>query len=345
MIEAIALELNYRKEYISEEVNTIYFGGGTPSLLDAASIDNLINQINKIFNIDPNAEITLEANPEDINEGKVNDYYKIGINRISLGIQSFDDTILKKLNRQHSGKQAVKAVDLLKKGGINNLSIDLIYGIPGQDHERWQANLDQAVELDVPHLSSYALTIEEKTAFGNWQKSGKFGLIDEKNYADDYDLLCEVLAAHNYTHYEISNFAKAGFESKHNTSYWNQEPYLGLGPGAHSYNGKNRQFNVSNNATYIRALKNGELPFEEDVLTKAQQFNEYLLTGLRTNKGINFSDFEKKFGVNLYKEHKQFINKCIDENMATLDNGQFILTEAALILADSVIIEMMIDES
>ena len=251
---------------------------------------------------------------------------------------------MKKLNRQHSGRQAINAVDLLKNGGINNLSIDLIYGIPGQDHERWHANLVQAVELDVPHLSSYALTIEEKTAFGNWQKSGKFELIDEKSYADDYKVMCNVLATHDYSHYEISNFAKAGFESKHNTSYWNQEPYLGLGPGAHSYNGQNRQFNVSNNATYIRALKNGELPFEEDVLTKAQQFNEYLLTGLRTSQGINFPDFEERFSVDLYEKHKGFIDKCIDENMATLANGQFILTEAALILADSVIIEMMIDE-
>ena len=344
MIEAIVLELSYQKNYISEEINTIYFGGGTPSLLNASSIDHLINQINKTFTVDINAEITLEANPEDINEGKVNDYKKLGINRISLGVQSFDDTVLKKLNRQHSGKQAINAIDLLKNGGINNLSIDLIYGIPGQDHERWHANLVQAVELGIPHLSSYALTIEEKTVFGNWQKSGKFDLIDEKSYADDYKVLCDVLATQDYSHYEISNFAKAGFESKHNTSYWNQEPYLGLGPGAHSYNGQNRQFNVSNNAAYIRALKNRELPFEEDVLTKGQEFNEYLLTGLRTNRGINFPDFEKRFSVNLYEKHRQFVNKCIDDNMATLANGQFILTEAALILADSVIIEMMIDE-
>jgi len=344
MIEAISVELSHRREYITKDINTIYFGGGTPSLLGTSSISHLLDEINKSFNVDPNAEITLEANPEDINKVKVSDYYNLGINRISLGVQSFDDQILKNLNRQHSGRQALNAIEILKNGGIDNLSIDLIYGIPGQDAETWHSNLGHAVALEIPHVSSYALTIEDKTAFGHWQKSGKIEAVEDVKYNDDYNTLCEVLARADYTHYEVSNFARVGFESKHNTSYWQQEPYLGLGPGAHSYDGINRQYNISNNASYIRALKNETLPFEKEELSKSQVFNEHLLTGLRTNQGINFLDFERRFGVNLYNKHKKFIDQCLQEKMATLVDEQFILTDAALILADSVIIEMMIEE-
>jgi len=343
-IKAISTELSHRKKYISKNIDTIYFGGGTPSLLNTSSIGYLLNQINKYFNIDANAEITLEANPEDINKAKVSDYSSFGINRVSLGVQSFDDQILKSLNRQHSGIQALDAVEILKNEGVENISIDLIYGIPGQGNETWQMNLSQAVELEIQHISSYALTIEDKTAFGHWQKAGKIHAVEDVKYNDDYNIMCKTLAIAGYTHYEVSNFSKAGFESKHNTSYWQQEDYLGLGPGAHSYNGINRQFNISNNATYINAIKNGDLPFEEEVLSESQLFNEHLLTCLRTNQGINFSDFERRFGVNLYDQHKKFIDQCLQEKLAKLVDGQFILTDAALILADSVIIEMMIEE-
>ena len=344
MIKAISTELSKRQGEISQQINTVYFGGGTPSLLETTSIDYLLDQINKYFNVEANAEITLEANPEDLDKVKVSDYASLGINRISLGVQSFDDRILKSLNRQHSGSQAINAIDALKSGGIDNLSIDLIYGIPGQGASAWQANLKQAVAMDIPHISSYALTIEDKTAFGNWQKSGKIKAVNDVKYNDDYNALCEVLSKANYTHYEVSNFAKSGFESKHNTSYWRQEHYIGLGPGAHSYNGVNRQFNISNNARYIKSLKNDEFCFEQEELSETELFNEYLLTGLRTNQGINFSEFQRKFSVNLYEKHKDFIDQCLDEKMATLVNNQFILTDAALILADSVIIEMMIEE-
>ncbi len=344
MLAAIGRELVQRQGYIPPTVETIYFGGGTPSLLSSQQTGRLLNQIRKQFNVAAGAEITLEANPEDINERKARALADLGINRVSLGVQSFHDPILQKLNRQHSGQQAGKAIAVLQNQGIANLTIDLIYGIPGQNTSAWEDNLQQALALNVPHLSCYALTIEEKTALGNWQRKGKFKAADEAAYEEQYGLMCQILAARGYAHYEVSNFARPGFASRHNMAYWQQKPYLGVGPGAHSYQGKSRQFNISHNARYIKALKQGTPWYQQETLNKTQVFNEYLLTGLRTSQGIDFNYIRQAFNRDIYSIHRPFIERCLSEGKATLADGKFVLKDNALILADSVIVELMMDD-
>ena len=344
MTDAISRELSLRKDYLQDGIKTVYFGGGTPSLLPTEQISFLINKISNTYNIAPQAEITLEANPEDINNQKARELFDLGINRISLGVQSFNDEILQKLNRAHSKKDALNAIEILQNSGFSNLTIDLIYGIPGQSIEMWQANLAQVTSLEIPHLSCYALTIEEKTAFGHWQKAGKLIPVPDISYEEEYKIMCNYLAAEGYEHYEVSNFARSGFESQHNSAYWRQEPYLGLGPGAHSYDGKSRQYNVSNNATYIKALAADILPSEIEILSRDQVYNEYIITGLRTNRGIDLVLIRQDFGINLLEKHKTFINRCLADRLVVIENDQLILTDKAFILADSIIIELMIDE-
>jgi putative oxygen-independent coproporphyrinogen III oxidase len=344
MIEAIKVEFKLRKNYLIEDVNSIYFGGGTPSILKAKQIGSLIDHMANLWQINPDAEITMEANPEDISITKSKELIDIGVNRISLGVQTFDDDILRSLNRMHTRSSATRSVKILQDSGIGNISIDLIYGIPKQDYGTWTTNLEQASLLEIPHLSCYALTIEDKTAFGHWQRTGKLKPAAESKIAKDYKVMCNMLAHEGYEHYEVSNFAKPGYKSQHNSSYWQQEAYLGMGPGAHSYNKKSRQFNISNNATYIKALNRGNLPQEEENLTDTQLYNEYILTGLRTNTGIDLKEVKDVFGHDILNNNKRFIDKCLKKGMATLANNRFILTEDALLLADSVIIELMIDE-
>ena len=344
MTAAITKELSLRKNYLSDSIETIYFGGGTPSLLPAEQIQIILNGINNTYNIKPDAEITLEANPEDITRQKARELSALGINRISLGVQSFDDKTLRQLNRVHSEAEAINAIQILQNSGFNNLTIDLIYGIPKQSLAMWEENLAQAYKLNIPHLSCYALTIEEKTAFGHWQKSGKLLPVSDTKYEEEYKVMCDFLAMKGYEHYEVSNFAQPLFKSRHNSSYWQQEPYLGLGPGAHSYNQKSRQYNVSNNATYIKALAADILPSEIEILSRDQVYNEYIITGLRTNRGIDLVLIRQDFDINLLEKHKTFINRCLADRLVVIENDQLILTDKAFILADSIIIELMIDE-
>ena len=343
MIMAIGKELSLRKDYLTGEIDTIYLGGGTPSLLPTKQIGFLLNEINRTYSLKPNIEITLEANPEDISIIKAKELIDTGVNRISLGVQSFDDKILLKLNRSHSRGSAISSIQQLQDSGYENLTIDLIYGIPGQSLKMWAANLARANQLEIQHLSCYALTIEEKTAFGHWHKAGKLTPVSERTYEVEYSSMCRYLAAEGYEHYEVSNFAKPGFKSQHNSSYWRQEPYLGLGPGAHSYNRKSRQYNVTNNATYIKSLRDEQLPYDIEILSKGQIYNEYILTGLRTNYGIDLSLVRQDFRIDILNKHKSFLNRCIADQLAVIKNDQLILTDKALILADSIIIELMTD--
>jgi len=344
MVVAISKELSLRENYLEEGIDTIYFGGGTPSLLSTEQLHYLLSEISSTFKLNQNAEITLEANPEDITTTKAKDLIDLGFNRISLGVQSFDDEILKKLNRAHSKVDAVKAIQILQTAGFTNLTIDLIYGIPEQNLKMWESNLALATKLNVQHLSCYALTIEEKTAFGHWQKSGKLKPVPDTKYDEEYQVMAKYLAGAGYEHYEVSNFAKTGYESQHNSSYWQQEPYLGLGPGAHSYNGSSRQYNVSNNATYIKALTNDKLPFEIEKLSQSQIYNEYILTGLRTKKGIDLLRIKQNFEIDILEVHKPFLDRCMRDHLLIIDYNHIILTDKALILADSIIVELMIDE-
>lgn len=290
MIKAIIKEAGMRKEYITEKIETIYFGGGTPSLCRIDDVQCLIDTMKELFTVDENAEITLEANPDDINPTKLKEWKQAGINRLSIGIQSFAEEDLRWMNRAHNSKQALNCVQLAMAHGFNNITIDLIYGTPTLSDAQWQQNVQTALSLHVPHLSCYALTVEPKTALATMIHQNKTEQVDLEKQARHFELLMQWMEAAGYEHYEISNFARPGFRSKHNSSYWKGNHYLGLGPSAHSFNGASRQWNIANNALYIQNIETGELNFEKEELTATQQLNEYIMTSLRTMEGINFLD-------------------------------------------------------
>ncbi len=343
LVQALTQELALRQSYLQEPVATIYLGGGTPSLLADKQLALLLAKIRALFAVDAEAEITLEVNPEDVSAERAAMWRRLGFNRISLGVQSFDDRVLPLLNRAHSGRQAIEAVHLLAAAGFDNISIDLIYGIPGQTTRQWQRNLEQALALPIQHLSCYALTIEERTAWGHWQRQGRLKAVSEATYEAEYRLMCDMLGQAGFEHYEVSNFARPGYRSRHNQAYWHGAPYLGAGPGAHSYNGSSRQANIANNAIYIRQLSRGLVPATTEHLNKAQQYYEYLLTGLRTDRGIDLHLIRDKFGLDTEDKHGSFLKHCIEQGLAKRENDKFVLTEGGWLLADSIIVELMDD--
>ncbi len=299
-LAALKKEIKLQQNYLGdEEIATIYFGGGTPSVLRTSELESIIQTIKQYNRVSPDAEITLEGNPDDLREKFVRELADTQVNRISMGIQSFNDEQLKFLNRRHNKEQALDAVAKCKAYGIDNISIDLIYGIPGMSHEMWQSNIEQALALDVPHISAYHLIIEPGTVFGDRKKAGTLKEIPDDESVEQFELLKKMIDGAGYTHYEISNFAKAGMFSKHNTSYWQQKKYLGLGPSAHSYNIRSRQWNDRNLVKYINHLNKGTIPFELEELNEVTRFNEYLMTTLRTDWGsdLNYlkTQFENKF--------------------------------------------------
>lgn len=286
VLMAIEQEIEMRVGEVDGTIKTIYFGGGTPSLMDTKAIESILAQVRKHFTIHPDAEITLEANPDDITNEKANDWKSIGVNRFSLGIQSFADEFLVWMNRAHNAKQSFAAIDTIRKAGFENFSIDLIYGTPGQSLAGWREDLQTAIDLKVPHLSCYALTIEEKTALHHLIEKGEKESVNPDEQAERFQLLMELSSNAGYLHYEISNLALAGFESKHNSSYWEGVPYLGIGPSAHSYNGKMRKWNIANNISYTNGILNNAPQFEQELLSENDQFNEYCMTAIRRSKGI-----------------------------------------------------------
>ena len=341
LVAAIIKEIEIQKQFISEDVSSIYFGGGTPSLLTGGQLSKIMSALRQQFNVDPNAEITLEANPDDVTEAKAEEWKLHQVNRISLGVQSFDNDVLLSLNRSHNAKQAIESISILQDNELDNISIDLIYGIPNQSFATWQQNLDKTIALNIPHISSYALTIENNTVFGKWNKRGKYSAASEESYEQEYNYLCTALKRAKYDHYEVSNFAKQNCRSMHNSSYWRQESYLGIGPGAHSFDGKDRFFNVSNNAAYIRALEEGKVPNTKDSLTKDDRFNEYLLTGLRTIEGVRLDYLFEEFDVDLKKKHQRFLTKCVQEGLIIISSDRLSLSENGFFVSDSIILEFM----
>lgn len=341
LVAAIIKEIEIQKQFISEDVSSIYFGGGTPSLLTGGQLSKIMSALRQQFNVDPNAEITLEANPDDVTEAKAEEWKLHQVNRISLGVQSFDNDVLLSLNRSHNAKQAIESISILQDNELDNISIDLIYGIPNQSFATWQQNLDKTIALNIPHISSYALTIENNTVFGKWNKRGKYSAASEESYEQEYNYLCTALKRAKYDHYEVSNFAKQNCRSMHNSSYWRQESYLGIGPGAHSFDGKDRFFNISNNAAYIRALQGGEVPNTTDSLTKDDRFNEYLLTGLRTIEGVRLDYLFEEFDVDLKKKHQRFLTKCVQEGLIIISSDRLSLSENGFFVSDSIILEFM----
>ncbi len=337
MVQAIVRELHLQRHYLgTDAVHTIYLGGGTPSLLTAEELTALLETIFQLFAVAEPVEITLEANPDDLSYQKLKEIKQTGINRLSIGIQSFHEPHLQYLNRAHHAKEADNAVKMAQDTGFDNMSIDLIYAIPAPDHKIWQQDLQTAMALQAPHISSYCLTIEEKTVFGRWQKQQKIMEMDEDFAATQFEMLVGHLAAHGYEQYEISNFCLPGFYSKHNTNYWKKEKYLGVGPGAHSYDGKSRQWNVAHNTRYLKALTEDRLDFTKEMLQPCDQINEYIMTGLRTKWGCDLKKMAEAFGFDLYEHHKKYIDDLIFRQFAVLQHHHLILTPRGKLLADRI---------
>jgi len=337
LIGAISRELDLQKDYLQgKRIETIYFGGGTPSLLSKLELDFILNSIHKHYSVISFPEITLEANPDDLNTEKIITLKEAGVNRVSLGIQSFDNDILKFLNRAHSGADALTCVSQLREHEINNLSIDLIHSIPGQDDRLLSQNLDKAIRLAPQHISVYSLTIEEKTVFGKWASRGQLKAMEEIQAAGQFELVMDTLIASGYQHYEISNFCLPGFASQHNSSYWQQKKYLGVGPSAHSFDGISRQFNVSNNHLYMKALHEGKVPFEIEILTRENKINEYIFTSFRTDRGCNLSYLKSTFDYDLLKVNTAYIQSLLNDGYLTSTDEVLLLTRQGKLLADKI---------
>ncbi|MBK6445138.1 MAG: radical SAM family heme chaperone HemW [Bacteroidetes bacterium] len=337
MLEAMRKEIGLRSDYLgTNQLNTIYFGGGTPSLLTGDELKGIFETIHRNFSVDPDAEITLEANPDDITAERLDEFRIAGINRLSIGIQSFSDEDLKYLNRVHSAQQAIDAVKLAQAHGFNNISIDLIYGIPTLSEEQWEQNMETAFSLNVNHLSCYSLTVEPRTALAKLIKDRKVTEVDDEMSAIHFAMLMDRASWAGYEHYEISNFAKPGHYSRHNTSYWNGEPYLGIGPSAHSYNKVSRQWNISNNPQYIRSIDESIVPFEREELTDTEKFNEYILTSLRTIWGISLRKLFLEFGEKSAMEFQRNIIPLLDDEQIELQGENLVLTRRGKFFADRI---------
>ena len=344
MTNAICQEIIDRcSELKDKSLTSIYFGGGTPSLLTANELELILTTIRSKFLIQQSAEITLEANPDDIRADSLKTWNELGINRLSIGLQSFNDEELKWMNRSHTADESVRSVHLAQGAGFENLSIDLIYGSKFQSMESWEKTLQQAVDLKTPHISAYHLTIEERTLLGTNFKKRIEPAIDDELGAKQFLIMSEFLRSNAFVHYEISNFGKNGYEAVHNSSYWKNHPYLGIGPSAHSFDGNERRWNVSNNEIYIQKLSNDEIYYETETLTHNNRFNEFVMTGLRTNKGCSLSEIESRFGNN-YKDHftlnvKKFLPYF------NVEEGIYYLDLKGKLLADRIASELFVTDS
>lgn len=332
-LSAVIRELELRKDYLEgEPVETIYFGGGTPSQLQAADFSRIFEAIHRLFDVSPCAEITLEANPDDMTPGYVAGLQTLPFNRVSMGVQSFKEEDLRFLNRRHNREQALLAVDLCKKNGLENISVDLIYGLPGQSLEEWKQNLDTVIRLDIPHISAYHLIYEEGTALYKLKEAGKIIPVDEDLSVALFTSLIDQLTANGYLHYEISNFARPGMLSRHNSSYWIGKKYLGIGPSAHSYNGQNRQWNISSLPGYLQAIDKGVPDIEIEYLDINTRYNDFIITGLRTMWGIKFNEIQQQFGkdklIYCQKQAAPYLKQGLliekDDTLTLSRNGIFI---------------------
>ena len=343
MIAALLKEIDLQRNYLQNEpVETIYFGGGTPPLL---RIDDLRSQIDKLkdnFLISENAELTLEANPDDITDEKIKEWKSAGINRLSIGIQSFFEEDLLWMNRAHTAKQAEQSLELAVKC-FDNITIDLIYGSPSLTNENWKQNVDRIIEFNIPHISCYALTVEAKTALQKMIASGKTENVNPDKQSEQFLLLMQWLEDAGYEHYEISNFAKPGFRSRHNSSYWQGKKYLGIGPSAHSFDGINRQWNISNNSLYLSSIQHNSIPAEKETLTSNQQLNEYIMTSLRTMEGIDLNFIREKFGYEMLGSVLLSGKKYIAGNkIKETETGRWQLTKEGKLLADGIASDLFV---
>ena len=342
MVQAFRSELIMQKDFLeNQKIETIYFGGGTPSLLSAEELHFLISEINNYFEVLPSAEITLEANPDDLNPQKVRELKQTSINRFSIGIQSFFEEDLKWMNRAHNSQEAESSIKRVQDAGFENITLDLIYGFPLLNNEKWLSNISRVLDFNVPHISAYSMTVEPATALASFINKGKQQPMNESQSVEQFILLMQHLQHARFEQYEISNFARPGMISKHNSNYWKGIPYLGIGPSAHSYNGKNRSWNISNNAKYIRSIENGNIPAETEVLTIPNKVNEYIMTSLRTIWGMDL-DYIARFGseyLKLVKNNLQVVN----QDWIKKDQKLVTLTQEGKLYADRIAAELFVD--
>ena len=346
MVNAILMELKNRKGYLAnQKINTIYFGGGTPSLLSSDEINRLIEGVHECFEVEKNAEITLEANPDDLMKAGLNALRATPINRLSIGVQSFRDQDLKWMNRAHKASEAEHAVKGAQDMGIENITIDLIYAIPGLEMSDWKENVEKAIALNVPHISAYCLTIEERTAFGNWYKKGQLVPAPDEMAGEHFLYLVDRLKEAEIFLYEVSTFSKKGFESKHNSAYWEGEHYLGLGPSAHSFDGLSRSWNVANNPLYIKGILNNQSVLETDQLDARTRYNEWVMTGLRRVNGLSLTHAKSVFNVDILSLFSEEISPYLNDHDLLLDQDRLRLTTKGFLLADRIASDLFLLES
>ena len=336
LVDMLCRELILRKNELDyTKIETLYFGGGTPSLLNREELDQIFGTIFENFEVSENAEITLEANPDDLSEENLKILSDSAVNRLSIGVQSFFEKDLRLMNRAHNSEEAMSSLQLAKKY-FNNISIDLIYGIPGQKNEQWQKNLDTALELKIPHISSYALTIEPKTALEKFIEKGKVKPVDDEQYREQFDILVETLCSHGFEHYEFSNFGKPGYHSQNNMAYWMGESYLGIGPSAHSFDGDSRKWNISNNSLYIQSLEKKQIPQETEQLSVTDRYNEFVMTRLRTKFGVDLEEIEEKFGKKYADHFLKNAAKFLEDDLLKNENDTFHITQKGKFLSDGI---------
>ena len=336
MVLALAKEIEMRKsEFQDEIVETIYFGGGTPSILQIADLRFLIDSVYKNYKVVENPEITVEANPDDLTENRIIELSKNKVNRLSIGIQSFFEDDLQLMNRAHNVEEAKKCLEIATHY-FDNISIDLIYGVPEMSNEKWLQNIETALSFGVPHISSYALTVEPKTALHSFIQKGIIPSPDDEVAQEHFQILVDKLSENGFIHYELSNFGKENYLSKNNSSYWLGKKYIGIGPSAHSYDGKNRGWNVSNNSLYIKSIQENKLPIEIETLTKTDRYNEYIMTGLRTIWGVSLERIEQEFGKTYLDYLNQQAAKFIEDHLLFVDDNILRTTKKGKFLSDGI---------
>lgn len=344
-IDALLVEATQRKnELNSETLTTVYLGGGTPSLLSITQLSKIVNGLKKVFDFSDVDEFTIEVNPDDVTSDYIQQAKSLGINRVSMGVQSFSDEDLRFINRRHTAKQATDAIHIIKEAGINNISIDLIYGIPGQNIEIWKNNVDTAVSQSVQHISAYTLMYEEGTRLSVMRSLGKITEVDDDVVTAMYDYLVAQLKSNGYIHYEISNFVLPGFHSRHNSSYWNLTSYLGLGVAAHSFDGTVRRFNPSNLKKYLDALGEGKLCVEVEKITKTERYDEYVMLRLRTADGIDADELMHRFGEEYYQFFIEKAKPLVSEGSLINENGRYHIPENHIMISDNITCDLLWDD-
>ena len=338
MLSAIKKEIQLRhNELENKTLKSLYFGGGTPSVLSVDEIKSLIDEIQKYFSFDNNIEITLESNPDDLNKNFLKELSQTEVNRLSIGTQSFYDEDLKLMNRAHNASEAESSIKRAQDFGLVNISVDLIYGSPTSNFEIWKDNLNKTIELQVPHVSSYALTVEPKTALEKWIENGKVKSPEEAEQNQEFYYMSDFLKDNGFDHYEISNFGKPGFHSKHNSAYWKSEPYLGIGPSAHSYNGNlERSWNVANNSIYIKNINQNIIPKEIEILSEKDRFNEMMMIGLRTIWGVDLNKINQNFSPEIIDYFNEEIKNKIESGILKIEENHLLIPEKHWFLADGI---------